>query len=120
MTKRDSEKVRREQAQQLSGEVISESGKSIEPKSLEQMISVRLDTPTITLLRDLAESQRVSVSSLIRTAVADFAARSGQVTKIRWQVIRSEGTDAVETREWQESPSSRAGLREIREGELAV
>ena len=120
MTNRESEKDRREQAQERKGDVVPRSGKLVEPKSLEQMLSVRLNSSAIALLRNIAQSQRVSVSSLIRTAVGEFTARSGQVTQIRWRVITSEGTHDVGTIEWQESPNSRAGLREVKEGEVVV
>jgi hypothetical protein len=63
---RASEKERRRLAQDHRGEVVEGSGEVIEPRRLDQMLSVRLDPDLVVGLRELAASTGASVSDLLR------------------------------------------------------
>jgi predicted transcriptional regulator len=78
MTKdpRKDEIERRELAQANKGRVVSRSGTPVEPRRLDQMISVRLDPDVVIGLRRLAESTGTSISELLRTAAAQLVANA--------------------------------------------
>jgi uncharacterized protein (DUF4415 family) len=75
---RQSEKERRESAQQGKGKVIAGSGRPLEGRKLDQMVSLRLDPAMVTSLREIAESNGIGVSDLIREAIADWLSARNQ------------------------------------------
>jgi predicted transcriptional regulator len=113
---RKTERVRREQAHEDKGAVVSGSGRAVEARNLEQMVSVRLDDVLVGQLRELADRRDLSLSSLIRQALGEYTVRSESTSRIEWQVTNSQGTIFVETKEWRERPSSRSALRDTSAG----
>lgn len=64
--KRESESVRREEAQAHAGEIVAGSGKRGKPRRMAQMVSVRLDGELIGKLRIVAEERNTTLSDLLR------------------------------------------------------
>ena len=69
---RASEAERRETAFAHRGEVEEGSGEKLTPKHVSQMVSVRLDGELAGALRDVAERRGMTVSDVLREAVADI------------------------------------------------
>ncbi|GAA4296777.1 ribbon-helix-helix domain-containing protein [Mycobacterium paraffinicum] len=72
---REDEKRRREAAQAGDAEV-EPGGHEVAPRSIKQMVSVRLEAHLLKELRQLAERQGASVSELLRQAAIDLVLRS--------------------------------------------
>lgn len=71
MAERDmSEREMRELAHTHRGEVVPGSGTPVEPRRLDQVVSLRLPPEIIADLRDLANARGSSVSDLLREGVA--------------------------------------------------
>lgn len=69
---RSREAQRREQAQQHRGEVVEGSGKQVVGRSMDQMVSVRLEPDVVAQLRSLATEGSTTLSEVIRAAVAKY------------------------------------------------
>ena len=70
---RQDEIRRREAALAQTAQV--HGGRAVAPRSLNQMISLRLEPELLKSLRDMAEQSGVSVSDVLRQAAADLVAR---------------------------------------------
>lgn len=68
--RQETEKERREKARRLAGKVVAGSGKKITPKSLDQIVTLRLDSNLIVELRKLAKRDHMTVSELLREGAA--------------------------------------------------
>jgi hypothetical protein len=69
-TDRDREKELRNAAHAETGEVVvAGSGRSVEPREIKQMLSVRLEPELIAALRRLATNRGQSTSDLVREAL---------------------------------------------------
>jgi len=79
MDARAGEAERRRVAQEHRGEVVAESGKALEGRSVPQMVSVRLDPELVGELRALARARGTSVSELLREGAALVASKSRMV-----------------------------------------
>lgn len=66
--RQETEKERRESS--LAGKVVAGSGKKITPKSLDQVVTMRLDANLIVELRKLAKRHQVTLSELLREGAA--------------------------------------------------
>lgn len=76
---RTTEVERRKQAQEHRGDVIAGSGERLEPRKLDQMVSLRLDPDLAAALRDLADVSGASVSDLLRRGALLLLERSQSV-----------------------------------------
>jgi len=71
--KRADERRRREAAQAGTAEVLG--GQEVPPRSLKQMLSVRLEPQLLRELRLFADSHELSVSDVLRLAAVEFLDR---------------------------------------------
>lgn len=67
---KESERQRRERAQQHAGDVVAGSGRVIEPRRLDHMISVRLEPELVTRLRRMATENGMTLSDILRRAAS--------------------------------------------------
>jgi hypothetical protein len=101
--KRDDEIALREAARATRGKVVAGSGTAIEPRKLDQMVSLRLDPEILADLRKLANQAGTGVSELLRTAASQFIAASRlhsvvvEVTDCRGALSESEWSRGVIT-----------------------
>ncbi len=81
--RRRSEGERREIAQRSRGQVVEGSGMPLEPRSVSQMLSLRLDPEVVRDLRGISKELGMSVSELLREAtlavIAKYRRRSVSV-----------------------------------------
>jgi hypothetical protein len=68
--KQSSERERRDQANAARGDLVEGVPEEVVPRKVSQMLSLRLDGATVTALRALADQRGVTVSDLVRDAVA--------------------------------------------------
>jgi predicted DNA-binding protein len=97
-----SEKERRETAYAHRGSVIEDSAEPVEPRRLDQMVSVRLQPDLLVALRRLAEERKVTVSELLREAAEHLLDAQGQhpieVYGVKVEVARE--AHAIEPEAW--------------------
>jgi uncharacterized protein (DUF4415 family) len=92
---RASEKTRRELAQRTHSGAIEGRGEVLEPRRLDQLVSLRLDPQLISALRELATERQTTISVLLREAasrlVRDSRAIHGevQITRVETGYIGS-------------------------------
>ena len=115
MSSGEIERQKRDRAQASRGEVVEGSGKPLEPKTLEHVVSLRLEGWLLRELRQLAKKRGTSVSALIREAAEDVVTAGTPTTRIEWRVTSVVGTGPVQLTKWLESPTSRAALKDLRE-----
>ena len=109
--RRSDERRRRALADEHRGEVVEGSGVAVQPRKLDQMVSVRLDPATLRELRAIAASRDTTVSAVLRDAAVQHATNARQVTELRW---RLEGEVSVdETRAWHGPGASESSSRPI-------
>lgn len=72
--KRDDEVALRAQARAARGTVVAGSGTAIEPRKLDQMVSLRLDPEILAGVRELANQAGTSVSEVLRRAATELVA----------------------------------------------
>lgn len=77
-----SERERRELANTRRGEVVPTSGEAVEPRQLDQMVSLRLDPNTISTLREIAHSRGGTLSDLLREGASMVILAAGQTRPI--------------------------------------
>lgn len=65
-----SEQARREQAYANRGKVVETSAREIQPRRLDQVVSLRLDPEVIVALRGIAERRGSTVSDVLREGAA--------------------------------------------------
>ncbi len=107
--RRRDEHRRRALAEEHRGEVAEGSGVPVEPRRLDQMVSVRLDPDVVRELRAIATARNTTLSSVLRDAAAQYATHAHRVTELRW---RLQGESAVEEAQAWTGPSvSESGLR---------
>lgn len=115
MSTKDNEHARRDRAQAHRDDIVAGSGRSVEPASLEQMVSVRLDAATVVRLRELAEQRGTTLSALIRESLHDYASSADQTSRVDWWIVGQEGFGVVETKKWAEGSASGSALRDVRD-----
>jgi hypothetical protein len=71
---RPSEIERRELAQQHKGEVVPGSGRAVNPRQLDSIITVRFDAATHKRIREVAKQMDLPYTRLVRLAVTRFLA----------------------------------------------
>lgn len=110
--RRTDEHQRRVLADEHRGEVVEGSGVPVEPRRLDQMVSLRLDPATLRELRAIAELRDTSLSAVLRDAAVQYATYAHQVTELRW---RLEGEVSIsETRaSWRVPAVSASSLRSV-------
>lgn len=108
--RRADEMRRRELAHRHRGEVVEGSGVPIEPRRLDQMVSLRLDPEVLRDLREIAEARNATVSAVLREAAAHYVAYADAVKEIRLSVLYGAAPHS-ETHVWQDAPASLGGLR---------
>jgi len=107
--RRADELRRRELAQKHRGEVAEDSGVPVEPRRLDQMVSVRLDPEVVRELRAIARSRNTTLSSVLRDAAVQYASYAHRVKELRW---RLEGEAVIsEAHAWTGPSASESGLR---------
>jgi hypothetical protein len=83
-------------------ELVPGSGHRVEPRALQQMVSVRLDGALVAELRAHAREAGMSLSDLLREAVTrylgEFAER--QAVTVHWTVTNGTRTNAPTSREF--------------------
>lgn len=94
---REDEKRRREAAQADNPEVEPGSGHEVAPRSIKQMVSVRLEAHLLKELRQLAERQGANVSELLRQAAIDLVLRSHQGGPVMAMTFKSSESAGVIT-----------------------
>jgi len=77
-----SEQERRELANDHRGEVVTESGRPVQPRQLDQVVSLRLDPNTISALRDIATRRGMTVSDVLREGASMVIVAAGEVRSI--------------------------------------
>ena len=111
MTKAKDERRRRALAREHRGEVVEDSGAPVEPRRLDQMVSIRLDPEIVRELRVIARSRNTTLSAVLREAAVQYATYAHQVTELRWHL---HGELAVsEARVWAGPSVSQSGLRRV-------
>lgn len=88
-----SERERRELANAHRGEVADAPSEAVEPKQLDQMVSLRLDTGVITTLREIANQRGTTMSELLREGASMVIIASQQrspITDVSLRVVRVE------------------------------
>ncbi len=88
-----SERERRELANAHRGEVIDESAEAVEPRRIGQVVSLRLESDTISALRDIANRHGLTMSDLLRDGarmVIEAAERIRPITDLSFEVMRIE------------------------------
>jgi hypothetical protein len=106
---RRDESRRRALADEHRGEVIEDSGVPVEPRKLDQMVSVRLDPEVLRELRAIARSRNTTLSAVLRAAAVHYATYAHQVKELHWDV---RGASTMrEAQAWTESSVSRSELR---------
>jgi len=105
--RRADEMRRREQAQAHRGEVVEGSGSAIDPRSVPQMMSVRLDAILAAQLREVAESRGTSLSDVLREAAQlVVSAYMSPTASVKWsRVDRWTGVSVSEVRQTTSSSS---------------
>lgn|SRR5262245_2892411 len=108
MAERDmSERQLRELADAQRGEVVPGSGTQLEPRRLDQIVSLRLAPEIIADLRDLADRRGVSVSDLLREGAATvlMAARHTTLSKVSFVVTVSTQSRTPDSRQHSLNPT---------------
>ena len=106
---RKDEQRRRALADEHRGEVVEDSGVPIEPRRLDQMVSVRLDPGVLRELRAIATSRETTLSAVLREAAAHYATYAYQIKELRWHLRGATATSEVQA--WTGSSVSQSGLR---------
>ena len=109
--RRADEHRRRVLADEHRGEVVDGSGVPVEPRKLDQMVSVRLDPAILRELRAIAASRDKTLSAVLRDAAVQYATYAHQVTELRWRLDGEEGIS--ETRAWRGPSVSESSLRSV-------
>jgi hypothetical protein len=111
---RASEKARREMAlANRAGDVVVEgSGRAVDPRRLDQMVSLRLNPDLVAELRSLAEQSGRTVSELVREAVGQYvtAARASQVSFVITRVDSTLFSGHEVEFVWRQKPSTFSGI----------
>lgn len=110
--RRTDEHQRRALAEEHRGEVVEGSGVPVEPRRLDQMVSVRLDPAILRELRAIAKSRDTSLSAVLRDAAVQYAAYAHQVTELRWR-LEGEGSISESRTSWREPAVSASNLRSV-------
>jgi hypothetical protein len=95
-TSAETERTRREAAYAARGDVVEGSAMPVEPRRLGQVVSLRLDAGTMSILREIAERRRASISDLLREGLAMLITseqRTVTVTSVRYRVVSAAVTD---------------------------
>jgi len=108
---RASERARREEALQHRGEVVRGSGRALEPRSVPQVVSLRLSPELITALRALAELRGTSVSELLREGAESVIARSA-ASPVFWRLSDVHGARPGTTARIGDAASTTSALLE--------
>ncbi|MCP4304588.1 MAG: ribbon-helix-helix protein, CopG family [bacterium] len=107
--RRRDEHRRRALAEEHRGDVAEDSGAPVEPRRLDQMISVRLDPEIVRELRSIARSRNTTLSGVLREAAVQYTTSAHRVTELRWHL---HGEPAVSQAQVWTGPSvSQSGLR---------
>jgi uncharacterized protein (DUF4415 family) len=107
--RREDEHRRRALAEEHRGEIAEDSGVPVEPRKLDQMVSVRLDPDVVRELRAIATTRNTTLSAVLRDAAAQYTSQAPRVKELRW---RLQGASAIEeARAWTGPSVSESGLR---------
>lgn len=88
--RRASEVERRELARRHQGEVIPDSGRPLEPRSIPVMVSVRLEAGLVADLRSIARERGVTMSELLREGarlIVSVTRTASILIKLKWEVV---------------------------------
>ncbi len=77
-----SEQERRELANAHRGELADDGGEPIEPRTFDQVVSIRLEATTVIALRELANQRGASLSDLLREGASIVLLAAQQVRPI--------------------------------------
>jgi predicted transcriptional regulator len=110
--RRMDERQRRALADEHRGEVVDGSGVQVEPRRLDQMVSVRLDPAVLRELRTIAVSRNTSLSAILRDAVVQYAAHADQLTELRWR-LEGEVSTSESRASWRGPSFSASSLRSL-------
>ncbi len=90
-----SEKERRQEAEENAESLVVEPIGEVPPSDMKQMLSLRMDSQLIGMLRNIAKERGVTVSELLREAALDIVSRSSVPTYVSYK--GSETTAIVST-----------------------
>ncbi len=89
-----SERERRQEAQDNAESLVVEPIGEVAPSDIKQMLSLRMDSQLIGMLRNIAQERGVTVSELLREAALDIVNRSSMPTYVSYM---ESGTTAIST-----------------------
>jgi hypothetical protein len=94
--RRENERLRRELAQATKGQVVPGSGRKVEPRHLDTVLSVRLDDATLAALTELAAAHGTNRGEVVREGIRRLANehRRGPKTRGAWGLLHLRATDA--------------------------
>ena len=111
---RSEERKRREKAQLARGEVEPMSGEPIQPRTLDQMVSVRLSPDLMQGLRSIADARDTTLSAVLREAALMYVSTEESITMFHWHVDQSALSPASQgMRRWTTDSPSRGSVREV-------
>ena len=108
------ERERREKAQSERGEAEPMSGQSIQPRSLDQMVSVRLNPDLARDLRSIADARNTTLSAVVREAAMMYVSTQALSSVFYWSVNQSTLLPASQgVQFWTTGSPSRGNVREV-------
>lgn len=112
-SQRADELERRARAQSQRGNIEPMSGQSIEPRNLDQMLSIRLSPDLARSLRSIAEERGATLSAVIREAAVLYVDTQASNTVVSWEVRRGNRAEPLRGMQiWSEGSPSRGSVRE--------
>ncbi len=113
-SQRTDELERRAKAQSQRGEMEPMSGRAIEPRHLDQMLSIRLSPDLAGSLRSIAKERSTTLSAVIREAALLYVATQASNTVVSWEVRRGNRAEAHQGMQiWSERHPSHGSVREV-------
>ena len=108
--RRTDELRRRALADEHRGEVVEGSGIPVEPRRLNQMVSVRLNPEVVGALRAIAASRDTTLSAVLREAAVQYASYAHRVKELRWRI---QGETISEAHAWTGPSVSQSALKAV-------
>jgi hypothetical protein len=83
-------------------DLVTGSGRRVEPKAMQQMISARLDAALVAELRVYCNRSGLSLSEALRDAVVQYLHRAAtsETTILHWSVVNGTRDNEADTNEF--------------------
>lgn len=87
--RRENERLRRDLARALKGQAVPGSGELVQPRRMDSVVTLRMDSDTLQALVELTEAHRTTRGEVIREAVRRMSNghRMGPNTQGAWGVL---------------------------------